>query len=152
MSPEIVAKTEMEIKPDFDAWDEFAITSTPIARHSEIVDCSAGNVAFQIDPLGNLGYCVIARAPGINLLETPMRQAWEILGSERAHYFRKPERCMTCEDARFCDYCPGYQFLESQSADLSDGDQAYHCAVAKARHKLFIMEKSRKEGITDAKA
>lgn len=138
LTPEIVAGTEMEIKSEFDAWDEFAVVTTPISRQTEIVDCSAGNVAFQIDPLGRLGYCVIARVPEINLLETPMSDAWKILGSKREHYFKKPQKCLSCQDAKFCDFCPGYLSIGNKLADSSDGDQSYHCAVARDRHKKYL--------------
>lgn len=138
LTPETVANTEMEIKSEFDAWDEFSFTKTPISRQTEVVDCSAGNVAFQIDPLGRLGYCVIARVPGINLLETPMRDAWENLGSNRKQYFKKPIKCLSCQDAKFCDFCPGYISIGNKSATSLDGDQSYHCAVARDRHEQFL--------------
>lgn len=138
LTPKIVAGTEMEIKSEFDAWDEFAVAATPISRQTEVVDCSAGNVAFQIDPLGRLGYCVIARAPGINLLEIPMCDAWEILGSNREQYFKKPTKCLSCQDSKFCDFCPGYLSIGNKSTASSDGDQLYHCAVARDRHKQYL--------------
>lgn len=138
LTPSDVAKTEFEIRKEFEAWDEFAVSSTPISRPSEIVDCSAGNVAFQIDPLGRLGYCVITRAPGIDLLWTTMKEAWEQLGVQRALFFRKPDKCLTCEDSKFCDYCPGYLSIGNKSTTSSSGDYQYHCAVARNRHKKYL--------------
>jgi len=137
LSPGEVATTELEVQSARDAWTSYLSKSTPISTSSGTVDCSAGNVAFQVDAAGRLGYCVIARAPGIDLQEVPMRIAWERLGDLRGKYFRKPAPCVSCTFAMYCDFCPGYSSLgPNGSGDQDAGDRAYHCAVARARKKV----------------
>lgn len=141
LPPEEVATTELEVQSARDAWTSYLSRSTPISTSSDTVDCSAGNVAFQVDAAGRLGYCVIARAPGIDLQKVPMQIAWERLGDLRGKYFRKPTPCISCALATYCDFCPGYNLLGSgEPGDLDAGDRAYHCAVAHARKKVVDNE------------
>ena len=140
-----VAMTEMEIQPEREAWDEFSVGASPISSDSDVVECSAGNVAFQIDPLGKIGYCVISREPGINLLKIPMSKAWNMMGEVRSKYFVKPIACRTCADSKYCDFCPGYDSLGDISSS-PDGDRTYYCSVAKKRRER-MEEHSKKGGI-----
>ena len=67
-----------------------------------------------------------------------MKDAWKQLEAQRSLFFRKPAKCLTCDDSKFCDYCPGYLSLVNKSTTFSSGDCQYHCAVAKNRHKKYL--------------
>lgn len=77
-------------------------------RDERVFSCGAGLRSFHVDSEGKMSICMMARRPSYSLLEMPLMEAWERLGSLRKMKRSVLSKCQSCTLNTLCTHCPGW--------------------------------------------
>lgn len=131
---------EMKIASNFEAWNAYLKGKSMSSSDSDEVECSAGDVALQIDSEGNAGFCVLHREPSLNVLEKGLERTWKNMKAIRSKYFKKPQECKQCNYSHCCDFCPAWGVLESGN---QENTISYVCEISQERYNHLINHERR---------
>ena len=131
VEPEVIAELELASARRQAEMTEARDRQRPAAMERTVFDCGAGWTTFNISWDGELSPCVMARSPGVNLIESSFEAAWNgpILEAVSARVEGERE-CDGCPVASLCSTCAGWGCMEEKDPQAID---VYLCAVAKAR-------------------
>jgi len=77
-------------------------------RDERVFSCGAGVRSFHVDCEGRLSICMMVRQPAYNILEMPLIEAFEKLGSLREMKRKSVSKCQSCTLNIMCSHCPGW--------------------------------------------
>lgn len=82
-------------------------------RDERVFSCGAGLRSFHVDSEGRMSICMMVRSPSYSLLEIPLMEAWERLGSLRKMKRSVVSKCQSCTSNVLCSHCPGWSLALS---------------------------------------
>lgn len=99
--------------------------------------CGAGRSSFSVSPGGDVRPCLTLGEPCGNVRGTPLGEIWH---SKTMTAFRRLTTssrtgCLDCENAEFCNFCPGLAEREAGDALLPAPSA---CREAAVRHRLHL--------------
>lgn len=124
------------------SWKSYLKRAIPLAclTSDNIYPCGAGLNTFLVDPYARLELCILARIANYDLRQGSFSEGWyEFFPQLLSRHTNKVNPCRTCEKSIFCDWCPGWSYLENND---EESPLDYFCEIAGLREKMF-----KKEGI-----
>lgn len=140
LSPEEIVQFDVNDEKRSAEYQEFCerFLGLEIDRSSLYV-CGAGVTAFNIDPYGQLGLCLVARSPSYDLRQGAFREGWgEFLPKVRYQEVSEDYKCNQCELLSLCGQCPGWAQMENNDPEVPVD---FLCEVAHLRWEAFGVPK-----------
>ena len=98
--------------------------------HSPLDACGNWKRAYWVLWNGRMSLCAHMPEPGIDLLATPLEEAWPQL-LEKLELMFSPDACAGCASSRFCLHCPASILTEREALG------AGKCQTARIREKIW---------------
>jgi MoaA/NifB/PqqE/SkfB family radical SAM enzyme len=115
-------------------WTEAALRESSLGNDHNFY-CQAGQAAFVLNPLGEMGACIDLPFPAARPLEIGFHAAWELVQRFVDQAPPLARLCLACNRRAFCPRCPAWSNLETGT--LTD-PVPYLCEIARARQERYV--------------
>ncbi|MBK8177242.1 MAG: radical SAM protein [Rhodospirillales bacterium] len=120
-----------------DEWTEAALRDSSLAlTNDDNFCCLAGQVAFVVNPAGEMNVCLDLPLPAVRPLEVGFQAAWERVQRFIGDAPPLAAACLACDARSYCPRCPAWSLLETNT--LSE-PVPYLCEIARARKERYLL-------------